>query len=92
MSYRYEHRVNDSQYMHPDVSCNASQANGKEKKKKKQRQGVKEAKSQNGPLNQEGIPPGDQDSGIVDGCTNVPEDRNMRKRNRDKKVTSLVLI
>jgi hypothetical protein len=76
--------------MHPDGSCNTSQANGKEKKKK-QRQRVKQAGSQNGPLNQEGIPPGDQDSGIVDGCTNVSEDRNMRKRNRDKKVTSLMI-
>lgn len=92
MSYRYELRVTDSQYMHPDVSCCASQSSEKEKKKKKkQQQVVKQAGSQNDPLNQEGIPPGDQDSGIVDGCTNVSEDRNMRKRNRDKKVTSLVL-
>jgi hypothetical protein len=89
MSYRYEFRVTYNQYMHPDVSCNASQANGKEKKKQQQR--VKQAGNQNGPLNREGIPPGDQDSGIVDGCTNVSEDKNMRKRNRDKKVTSLML-
>jgi hypothetical protein len=88
MLYRHELHVTNSQYLHPDISCNASQTNWKEKKKK-QRQGVKQAGSQNGPLNQGGIPPGDQDSGIVDGCTNVSEDRNMRKRNRDKKVTYL---
>ncbi|XP_023723547.1 uncharacterized protein LOC111873237 isoform X4 [Cryptotermes secundus] len=85
---RYELRVTDSKYMHPDISCNASQASEKQKKKKKkkkQQQGAKQAGSQNDPLNQEGIPPGDQDSGIVDGCTNVSEDRNMRKRNWDKK-------
>jgi hypothetical protein len=91
MSYRYELQGTDSQYLHPDISCNASQANGR-KKKEKQRQGVKQAGSQSGPVNQEGTPPGDQDSGIVDGCTNVSEDRNMRKRNRDKKVTLFVLL
>jgi hypothetical protein len=92
MSYRYELRVTDSQYLHPDISCNASQANGSKKKRNKQRQGVKQAGSQNGQLNQEGTPPGDQDSGIVDGCTNVSEDRKMRKRKRDKQVTSFVLL
>jgi hypothetical protein len=92
MSYRYELQATDSQYLHPDISCSASQVNGKKKKKKrKQQQGAKQTERQNGPLNQEGTSPDDQDSGIVDGCTNVSENRNMRKRNRDKQVTSCML-
>jgi hypothetical protein len=89
MSYRYELRVTDSQYLNADISCNASQVNGR-KKKKKQRQGLKQTGSQNGLLNQQRTPPGDQDSGIVDGCINVSEDRKMRKRKRDKQVISFI--
>jgi hypothetical protein len=78
----------NNQYLYPYISINESQASGKQKKKK-QRQGVQQAGSQAGLLNQEGTASGDQDSGIVDGYINVSDDRNVRQRNREKKVAHL---
>jgi hypothetical protein len=85
MSNRHETQMINNERLHPDISYSASQANGR--KKKKEQQGVQRASSRGGLLNQEETPFGDQDSGIVDGCTSVSDDRNLRQRNRDKKVT-----
>jgi hypothetical protein len=74
-----------SKYLHPNISYDASQASGR-KKKKKQQQGVQQAGSLGGLLNEERLPSGDQDSGIADAYTNVPDDRNVRQRTRGKKV------
>jgi hypothetical protein len=74
-----------SQYLHPNISYCASQASGR-KKKKKEQQGVQQVGSQSGLLNDEEIPSGDQDSGIVDAYANVPDDGNVRQRTRGKKV------
>ncbi|PSN42435.1 hypothetical protein C0J52_15939 [Blattella germanica] len=79
---RYEPQGNGNQYLHPDVSYNASQTS---KKKKKKKQGIQRAGSRGGLINQEEIPQGDQDSGIVDGYTNSSDDKNVRNRNRVKK-------
>jgi hypothetical protein len=76
-----------SQYLQPNVSCHPSQASERKKKNKQQEQGVRRAGSLGGLLNEEEIPSGDQDSGIVDAYTNVPDDRNVRQRTRGKKVT-----
>ena len=74
-----------NQYLQRNISCHASQASLR-KKKNKQQQGVQRAGSLGGLLNEEEIPSGDQDSGIVDAYTNVPDDGNVRQRTRGKKV------
>jgi hypothetical protein len=79
-----------SQYLQPSTGYCATQTSGK--KKKKQQQGVQRTGSLGGLLNEEETSSGDQDSGIVDGCTSVSDDRNVRQRTRDKKVTLLVLL
>jgi hypothetical protein len=79
--------MSNSQYLQPNISYHASQASVR-KKKKKQQQGVQRAGSVGGLLNEEEIPSGDQDSGIVDAYTNVPDDGNIKQRTRGKKVTS----
>jgi hypothetical protein len=84
MSNRRETQMINSEHLHPNISFNASQASGR--KRKKQRQGVQRAGSRGGLVNQEETPFGDQDSGIVDGCTSASDDRNLRQRNRDKQV------
>jgi hypothetical protein len=86
MLNRCENQMIKSQYLQPNISYCASQASGR-RKKNKQQQGVQRAGSQGGLLNEEEIPSGDQDSGIVDAYTNVPDDRNVRQRTRGKKVT-----
>jgi hypothetical protein len=86
MLNRCENQMIKSQYLHPNISYHASQASGR-KKKKKQQQGVQRAGSLGGLLNEEELPSGDQDSGIVDAYTIVPDDRNVRQRTRGKKVT-----
>ena len=75
-----------SQYLQPNMSYHASQASVKKKKNKQQQEGVQRTGSRGGLLNEEEIPSGDQDSGIVDAYTNVPDDRNVRQRTRGKKV------
>ena len=79
--------MNGNQFLHPDMSYNASQTSNKKKKKKK-KNGVHRAGSRGGLLNNAELPVGDEDSGIVDGYTNSSEDRNIRNRNKDKKVRS----
>jgi len=74
-----------SQYLQPNISYHASQASGRKKNNKQQ--GVQRTGSLGGLLNEEEIPSGDQDSGIVDAYTNVPDDGNVRQRTRAKKVT-----
>lgn len=74
-----------NQYLQPNISCHASQTSVR-KKRNKQQQGVQRAGSQGGLLNEEEVPSGDQDSGIVDAYTNVPDDGNVRQRTRGKKV------
>lgn len=90
MSNRHETQIINSEYLHPDISYNASQASGR--KKKKQPQEMQRAGSRGRLLNREETAFGDQDSGIVDGCISVSDDRNLRQRNRDKKVTSLLSV
>lgn len=90
MSNRYETQRINTEYLHPDVSCSVSKASGR--KKKKQRQRVQRAGSRGGLQNQEETPFCDQDSGIVDGCTGVSDDRTLRQRNKDKKVTLQALL
>jgi hypothetical protein len=89
MLNRYENHMIRSQYLDPNVSHHASQGSGR-KKEKKQQQGVQRASSLGGLLNEEETTSGDQDSGIVVAYTNVPDERNVRQRTRDKKVTLLI--
>jgi len=86
MLNRCENQMNKSQYLQPNVSYQASQAS-EIKKKNKQQKGVQRAGSLGGLLNEEKIPSGDQDSGIVDAYSNVPDNRNVRQRTKVKKVT-----
>ncbi|KAJ9573567.1 hypothetical protein L9F63_009052, partial [Diploptera punctata] len=81
---KYEPQGNGNQYLHPDVSYNVSQIS-KRKKNKKQKHGVHRAGSQGGLLNNEELPAGDEDSGIVDGYVNSSDDRKIKSRNRNKK-------
>jgi len=85
MLNRCENQMIKSRYLQPNVSYCASQTSGI-KKKNKQQQGVQRAGSRGGLLNEEEIPSGDQDSGIVDAYSNVLDDRNVRQRTRGKKV------
>ena len=85
MLNRCEKQMIKSQYLQPNVSYHASQAS--RIKKNNKQQGVQRTGSQGGLLNEEEIPSGDQDSGIVDAYSNVPDDRNVRQRTKSKKVT-----